>query len=121
MAQESREVRGVQLPPRARDREREAGAGERAHRVAGEVGEARDPARLVELGELDRERERRPRSASPPSTASAAPVARGEEPGEAGAERQVQQDVRGDVAARRAGLRQLAEALERRPRPRARS
>ena len=112
MAQEPGEMRDVQPSPRARDRERKAGAEECARRVAGEVGEARDPARLVELGELDREREagRDQRCAEHRERGT---VARGEKPGEAGAERQVQEDVRGDVAARRAGMRQFAEALER--------
>ena len=112
MPQEARKTGGVQVPACARDREREPGTGERPERVAGEVGEARDAPRLEELRGLDREgerggdqrrREHRDRAVE----------ARGEEPREAGAEREVQQHVRGDVAARRAGRRQRAEPRER--------
>ena len=112
MPEKSGEVRGVQLPPRALDCERETGADERARRVAREVGEACDPARLVELGELDCKRDAG-RNQRGPEHRKRSALARGEKPREAGAERQVQQDVRGDVAAGRAGMRQFAEALER--------
>ena len=111
VAQESREARRVQVAARTRDREREAGAGERACGVAGEVGQARNAPRFEELRGLDRERERGADQGGGGHRERGA-QARGDQPGEAGAERDVQEHVRGDVAARRAGPRQGAKSRQ---------
>jgi hypothetical protein len=109
--QEPREGRFLQAAARARDREREHGPEEGTGRVGGEVREARDAARLVELGELDGEGEGRGEERRA-EDGEGRPAPRVDQPGEAGAEGEVQQDVRGDVAARRPGPRQLREPLE---------
>ena len=99
------------MPARARERKRQAGASECAHGVAGKVRKARDSPGLVELGELDRVGERR-RDEGRRHDGESAAESRRDEPGEAGAEREVEQDVCGDVASRHAGLRQLAGPRE---------